>query len=304
MHKNFSLSTKSTQKKLTTDFTDNIILWVKNMDKKVLTIQDISCVGQCSLTVALPIISACGIETAIIPSAVLSNHTAFSTFTFCDLTDEIPKIRQGFKEQNISFSALYTGYLGSAKQIAFVKEIICDCLLENAPVIVDPAMADGGKLYKGFDEQYVKEMKKLCEKADIILPNITEACFMTDTEYKTEFDRKYIETLIEKLSKICDGKIILTGVAFKEDKNGIAVYDNGEIRYYEHDRLGGGCHGTGDVYASAFVGAYLGGKEIFEAAKIAADFTVACIRNTIDHPEHWYGVRFEPCIRQLIDMIK
>lgn len=303
MLKNFSLSTKSTQKKLTTDFTDNIILWVKYMDKKVLTIQDISCVGQCSLTVALPIISACGVETAIIPSAVLSNHTAFSKFSFCDLTDEIPKIRESWKEQSIDFSALYTGYLGSAKQIAFVKDIIRDCLSQNAPVIVDPAMADGGKLYKGFDGQYVKEMKKLCEKADIILPNITEACFMTDTEYKTEFDTDYIQTLIERLSKICSGKIILTGVAFKEDKNGVAVYENGNIRYYEHDRIGGGSHGTGDVYASAFVGAYMNGKELFEAAKIAADFTVACIKNTTDYPEHWYGVRFESCIKQLIDMI-
>ncbi len=273
------------------------------MDKKVLTIQDISCFGQCSLTVALPIISACGIETAILPSAVLSNHTAFSQFTFCDLTNEMPKVKEGWKEQGISFSALYTGYLGSAKQIAIVKDIIADCIEKGGPIIVDPAMADCGKLYKGFNSEYVNEMKELCAVADIILPNITEACFMTDTPFKTELDKNYVEDLLFKLANICSGKIVLTGVSFNPDKNGVAVYDNGKINYYEHDRVGGGSHGTGDVYASAFVSALMCNKDIFTAAKIAADFTLLCIKNTVNHPDHWYGVRFEPVLKDLIEMI-
>lgn len=273
-------------------------------EKRILTIQDISCLGQCSLTVALPVISACGIETAIIPSAVLSNHTAFSQFTFRDLTSEIPKIRKSWVAQDIRFSALYTGYLGNAKQVAFVKDVISSCIEEGGPVIVDPAMADGGKLYTGFDADYVEEMKKLCAMADIILPNITEACLMTGIPYKVKFDSDYIETLLSRLTNLCGGKIILTGVSFSDNKTGIAVYEDGNVRYYEHAKVGQGSHGTGDVYASAFVGALMNGKSLFDSAKIAADFTVSCIKNTVEHPDHWYGVRFEKCLPELIGMIK
>lgn len=272
--------------------------------KRILTVQDISCVGQCSLTVALPIISACGIETAILPSAVLSNHTAFSSFTFKDLTEEIPVIRACWEKQDIKFSALYTGYLGNSSQVAYVKDIMNTCLEKDAIKVVDPAMADNGKLYTGFDMQYANEMKKLCMEADIILPNITEACLLTDTEYKQSFDKAYIEKLISGLADICPSKIVLTGVGFTDNKTGVAVFDGKSIEYYEHKKLGNGCHGTGDIYASAFVGAHLNGKSLFESAKIAADYTVLCIENTIPHSEHLYGARFETALGDLINMIK
>ncbi len=273
-------------------------------NKRILTVQDISCTGQCSLTVALPIISACGIETAVLPSAVLSNHTAFSDFTFRDLTSEMPKIRKSWQKQGIKFSALYTGYLGNAKQVAYVKDIMTSCIEKDGIKIVDPAMADGGKLYTGFDNAYVQEMKLLCKEADIILPNITEACLMTDTEYSHSFDSAYIEKLLNRLTNLFGGKIILTGVSFSADKTGVAVFDDGGIRYYEHIKVGEGSHGTGDVYASAFVGALLNGKTLFDAAKIAADFTVMCIKNTAEYPDHWYGVRFEQCLHELINMVR
>ena len=272
------------------------------MNDIILTIQDISCVGQCSLTVALPILSACGIETAVLPSSVLSNHTAFSNFTFCDLTDEMPKIKEVWENQKIKFSSVYTGYLGSAKQIALVKEIMSSCLDDNAVKIVDPAMADAGKLYTGFDMPYVQAMKELCKSADIILPNITEACLMTGIPYKQNFDKEYVEELILALRNNFSAKIILTGVGFNDKTSGIAVCDEADVRYYEHEKVGGGSHGTGDVYASAFTGAYVCGKSLFEAAKTAADFTVLCIKNT--DPEHWYGVRFEKCLPDLIAMLK
>jgi pyridoxine kinase len=216
----------------------------------------------------------------------------------------MPKIHKNWIAQDIKFSALYTGYLGSAKQIKIVKDIALDCIEEGGPLIVDPAMADGGRLYTGFDAAYVREMKKLCGCADIILPNITEACLMTENEYKTEFDTAYIEKLINDLTNICNGSIILTGVSFSANKNGVAVYQNGELQYYEHDKVGSGCHGTGDVYASAFTGALMRGKNLFDAARIAADFTVSCIKNTANNPEHWYGVSFETCLGELINMLK
>ncbi|MBO5089834.1 MAG: pyridoxamine kinase [Clostridia bacterium] len=271
---------------------------------KILTIQDISCVGQCSLTVALPIISACGVETCILPSAILSTHTAgFSGFTFRDLTDDMPAIRDHWEKENIKFDGVYTGYLGSTKQIDYVKNIIKTLNKADAKAIVDPAMADNGKLYPLFDKQYVEAMKELCAVADYVVPNITEACFLTDVEYKTEYDRAYIDVLIEKLLALGCKSVVLTGVSYRQGKTGVVVFENGEYNYYEHEFLPNSCHGTGDIYASAFTGALIRGKTAFEAAKIAAIYTVECIRITAEEENHWYGAKFEPALKSLIDMI-
>ena len=275
------------------------------MYKRVLTVQDISCVGQCSLTVALPILSAAGHETAILPSAVLSTHTGgFTGYTFRDLTDDMPAIAAHWKKENIKFDAVYTGYLGSARQIAYVKDIFDTLCAEGAATFVDPAMADNGKLYYGFDDAFVQEMKSLCTAADIILPNITEACFITGTPYKETYDEAYIDALLKALAGIGAKTVILTGVGFTPDTTGVMVYENGAARHYKHKRLPKGSHGTGDVYASAFVGAYLRGKNAFEAAGIAAEYTLRCIENTVDDPSHWYGVKFEPMLPYLIDALK
>ncbi len=275
------------------------------MYKKVLTLQDISCYGQCSLTVALPILSACGMETIILPSAILSTHTAgFTGFTFRDLTEDLDKIADHWAKENINFDCFYTGYLGSIEQIDKVFRIAGERLNEGAPLIVDPAMADNGALYSIFDMEYVKAMKKLCDKADILLPNITEAAFLTGMEYKESYDEAYIKELVEKLSANEKQIIVLTGVSYKKETTGVVVYENGNIQYYEHIRIEKGCHGTGDVYASAFVGALMNGKTAFDAAKIAADYTVSCIQNTQGDDSHWYGVKFEPMLGHLIELLK
>ena len=273
--------------------------------KKVLTIQDISCVGQCSLTVALPIISACGHETCVLPSAVLSTHTGgFTGYTFRDLTDDMPAIKDHWIKEKINFSAIYTGYLGSTKQIDYVADIMDSVATDDCVKIVDPAMADNGSLYYGFDSVFVDAMKKLCAKADYVLPNITEACFLTDTEYKTEYDREYIDLLLKKLTDLGCKNIIFTGISYREGKTGIVIYENGEYSYYEHEKFPNSCHGTGDIYASAFVGAYVRGKSAFESAKIAADYAVECIKETAKHDNHWYGAAFEPVLGKLIDFLK
>jgi len=271
---------------------------------KILTIQDISCVGQCSLTVALPIISACGIETCILPSAVLSTHTAgFSGYTFRDLTDDMPAIKAHWEKEKIAFDAIYTGYLGSAQQIDYVLDIAASCSKEGAKLIVDPAMADNGKLYPGFDANFVENMKRLCAKADYIVPNITEACLLTGMEYTTEYDRAYIDVLVEKLTALGCENIILTGISYAPGKTGSVVVEKGEYSYYEHELLPNSCHGTGDIYASAFVGALVRGKTLYEAAKIASDYTVECIKATAGEENHWYGAKFEPVLGKLIAMI-
>ena len=272
--------------------------------KKILTIQDISCVGQCSLTVALPVVSACGVETCVLPSAVLSTHTAgFSGYTFRDLTEDMPSIKDHWVKENILFDAVYTGYLGSTKQIDYVKDIFGSTLKEGGYKIVDPAMADNGKLYPGFDAEFVEAMKRLCSSADYIIPNLTEACLLTDTEYKETYDKAYIDSIVKKLSDMGCKNIIFTGVAFREGYTGVLVLENGKESYYEHEKLAKGCHGTGDIYASAFTGALVRGKSAFEAAKIAADFALECIKATAEDKDHWYGARFEPVLYKLIESL-
>lgn len=268
--------------------------------KKVLTIQDISCVGQCSLTVALPILSVCGLETCILPSAVLSTHTAgFSGYTFRDLTEDIPAIRAHWVKEDISFDAIYTGYLGSEKQVEYITEIFKDCLKSGGLKIVDPAMADNGSLYPGFDADFVKAMAQLCKQADYIIPNITEACLLTDTPYTEVYDEAFISGLLTKFTDMGCKNVILSGVSYETGKTGVVVYENGRYAYYCHEKMAKGCHGTGDIYASAFVGALVQGKTAYDAARIAADYTLDCIKATAEEDNHWYGAKFEPVMTKL-----
>ncbi len=273
--------------------------------KRILTIQDVSCLGQCSLTVALPILSACGHETCIIPSAVLSTHTGeFQGYTFRDLSEDIPLIRRHWEKEKISFDAIYTGYLGSALEVSYVLDIFKSLLIHDGLIFVDPAMADNGKLYAGFDSEYVGAMKRLCAKARVIIPNITEAALLTGVEYKEEYDREYVERLIAGLKNMGPSCVVLTGVGFDREHTGVMVSDENGTDYYMHHKIPRTCHGTGDIFASVFAGTYLRGKNIFDSAKIAADFTLESIKNTVDDPAHWYGVKFETVLPELIKKLE
>ena len=275
--------------------------------KRILTIQDISCVGKCSLTVALPIISAMGVETAIIPTAVLSTHTMFQNFTFKDLADQIDPICNHWQAEGIGFDGIYTGYLGSFEQIDMMARLFDTFKTEENVILVDPVMADNGKLYPTFDEAFAAKMATLCAKADIIVPNITEACFMTGTEYREVYDEAYVKELLQKLSQLGAKVSILTGVSFEEGKTGVMGYEaaTGEFSYYCHEKLPRSYHGTGDVFSSTCVGAMMGGKSWQEAVKVAADYTAECIRLTIADPEgRNYGVNFEQAIPYLLERMK
>ena len=274
------------------------------MYKRILAIQDISCVGQCSLTVALPILSACGQEACILPSAVLSTHTGgFTGFTFRDLTEDIPAIRQHWEKENINFDYIYTGYLGSLLQIGYVKDIFAVFGKNGCKTIVDPAMGDHGKLYPLFDEAYAAAMAELCAQADIMIPNITEACFMTGHPYREEYDEAYVDELLAKLGAMGKGTVVLTGVGYSPDSTGVVIYRNGQKWHYSHRQEPKSYHGTGDIFASAFVGAVAGGKSMEDAAAIAAEYVALCIRKTIQDPDHWYGVKFEAVLGDLIQML-
>lgn len=272
---------------------------------RILTIQDISCVGQCSMTVALPILSACGAETCILPSAVLSTHTGgFGEVTFRDLTEDMPAICSQWARENITFDAIYTGYLGSARQVEYVAQIFDTLLAPGGICIVDPAMADHGKLYAGFDEAYVNAMRTLCARADILIPNFTEACMLAGLPYKEGFDHKDICAVMDKLTQMGAKHILLTGTQPAPGKTGVALWHDGKIWCYDHDKTDRSFHGTGDIFASAFVGAYMQEKSIRDAARIAADFTALCIRKTWEDPAHWYGVKFEAALPELMKMLE
>ena len=274
------------------------------MYKRILTVQDISCFGQCSLTVALPILSACGHETVILPTAVLSTHTAgFTGFTVRDLADDLPGISAHWQKEGITFDAICTGYLGNEAEIDTVADIIDKLIVPGGTVIIDPAMADHGKLYPAFDMDYAKAMNKLVAKADYILPNITEAAFLTGIEYREDYDEKYISELLDGLSKNCKGSIILTGVSYEDDSTGIVVRENGNDRYYKHKLIKENRHGTGDIYTAAFAGALLSGCGAYESAVIAGDYTVACLEDTVITGGHQYGACFEPRLCDLKRMI-
>ncbi len=276
--------------------------------KRVVTIQDISCFGKCSLTVALPIISAMGVEAVILPTAVLSTHTGgFKNFTFRDLSEDIPKIFEHWQEEKIDFDAIYTGYLGSFEQINQMKAFI-EVRPKKTLAFVDPAMADNGKLYSGFTPEFAKYMATLCAKADIIVPNITEASFMLGTEYPgANYDKQYIEDMLVKLTELGAKTAVLTGVSFEEGKIGVAMYESEkkEFFYYFTDKADAAFHGTGDIFSSVCVGALMRGKTLAESLKIAADYTAECIKITIpDREKHWYGVEFEKAIPYLVDRLK
>jgi len=276
--------------------------------KRVVAIHDISCIGRCSLTVALPIISAAGFNTSVLPTAVLSTHTGgFENFTYRDLTDDIRPILEHWQSLNHSFNAIYSGFLGSFEQIDLVAELFDTFRTDNNLIMVDPVMADNGELYSVYTPEMAKGMTKLCAKADIIVPNLTEAAFLLDEPYIADgYDQAYIETLLKKLSHLGAPKVVLTGVSFEETKLGAAIYDSktGMICYAFNDRIDGFFHGTGDIFGSTLLSALLSDFPLAEATQIAVDFVRECIVKTEElDQEKRYGVCFERAIPYLIKQL-
>ena len=276
--------------------------------KRIMTIQDISCVGKCSLTVALPIISAMGVEAGILPTAVLSTHTAFSNFTFCDLTSEIAPISQHWKDEKIGFDAIYTGYLGSFEQLKLVSDFFDDFKTDDNLIIIDPVMGDYGKLYPGFTEEFAAEMAKLCGKADLILPNMTEVSYMLGIDYvDSGYDEAYVKDLLKKLCGLGAKIAAITGISFEPGQLGVMSYNSetGEYFKYFNKEANGKYHGTGDVFASCCTGALMNGLSTDAALSLAADYTARCIQNTLDDKDgRWYGVNFESEIPYLVKRLE
>lgn len=275
------------------------------MMKRIATIQDISCFGKCSITVALPVISTMGVECCIVPTTILSTHTAgFTGFTVRDISDELLPIAEHWKKEGIKLDALYTGYLGDEGQIDLTKKFIELTKNDNTLIFVDPAMADYGKLYPAFDEHFPSKMLELCKSADVICPNITEACMLLGKEYKGdgEYGEDYIKSLIDGFVALGTSKVVITGVKYGDGRHGAVAFDKniGEYRYLFGEDLSCRFHGTGDIFSSVLCGSLVKGEDVYCATQKAVDFTIACIKQTVpDKENHPYGVKFEECLHLL-----
>lgn len=275
--------------------------------KRILTIQDISCLGKCSITVALPVLSAMGVETVILPTAVLSTHTMFQGFTVKDLTDQLRPITEHWKRERVKFDAIYTGYLGSAEEIEIVREIFREFRTGETLIFVDPVMGDNGKLYPAFDKNYAALNAALCADADLIVPNITEACFMTGVEYRETYERAYIEELLRRLTALGSKTVLLTGVSLTPGQTGVMGYDRetGQYFSYQNALVDAKYHGTGDLFSSVCLGGVMRGLDLLDAAKLAADYTADTIRATLENPaKPWYGVDFEATLPRLMENLR
>ena len=268
-----------------------------NEQKRVAAIHDISGFGKCSLTVALPILCAAGVETSVIPTAVLSTHTGgFEGYTFRDLTADLPAFAQHWKSLGLVFDCLYSGFLGSMEQLEMVGDIFSMFKTNENLLVVDPAMADNGKMYSIFTPSFARGMADLCAGADMIVPNITEAAFLLGESYRPgPYDRAYIEDLIKGLADLGPRQVVMTGVFFHEGHLGAAVYDRMTgVDFAFSEKIDGMYHGTGDVFASALIGAIMRGTALLDAAQIAADFTAGSIRRTQQAgTDVRFGVNFE-----------
>ena len=238
--------------------------------KRILTIQDISCVGQCSMTVALPILSACGHEVCILPTAVLSTHTGgFGKPAVVHLDDAVQPFLRHWQENKITFDAILVGYIGNVRGVQEVREIASSLLAPDGLLIVDPAFADHGKIYSGLSRKYAEEMELLCRMADIVLPNFTEAAIFAGVDYCDAPDEACVDMLLDKLNCPC---VVLTGIGYREGETGVILRNGNRQVHYRHPRIGKSYHGTGDMFAACFTGALLQEKNMEDAVRIASDF--------------------------------
>ena len=271
--------------------------------KRVAAIHDLSGFGKCSLTVALPILSAAGIETSAMPTALLSTHTGgISGFTYLDTTGEMRPFMNHWQSLDIKFDAIYSGFLGSFEQLDIVKDFIDTFGNDGNIVLVDPVMADNGELYKIFSPEFAVGMRDLCRKADIIVPNITEAS-LGQPYLPGPYSKPYIEEMLNSLSLLGPKQIVLTGVYFDDESLGAAAYDSitGRINYSLVPKIPGYYHGTGDVFASALLSGLLNGLTLDKSTGIAVRFTAESIRRTYEAgTDIRFGVNFEQTFPMLL----
>jgi len=279
----------------------------ENRQRRVLAVHDISCIGRCSITVALPMLSAAGLETSILPTSILSTHTGgLKGYTYRDLLEDVDPMMDHWKSLGVQFDGIFTGWLGTHKHIRKMHRLLDLFSDTNPRVMIDPVMGDNGKLYATLDEDYVREMRTFCKRAHLMLPNLTEAALLTGTEYSAGgYDRQYIEDMLSRLCGMGCETVVLTGVSLEPGRIGAAAMDaTGRAFYWDSPFVQGCWHGAGDVFASALLAADIKGKPIEDSLKLAVDFTARCIRRTCDaDTDERLGLQFEPELGHLASLL-
>ena len=271
--------------------------------KRIVTIQDFSCVGNCSLTAAIPVLSAAGVECCGIPTALLSNHTGYPEFYSVDLTDELLPISRQLKKENIDFDGIYTGYIASCEQVGLIEQFIREFRKPEAPVFIDPVMGDNGRLYAALTEDYPQRMRSFISCADIITPNITEACLLTGRSFNPTPTLHETKEMLKELCSFGVKYAVITGFSEKGQLGAVGCFE-GEFTECLTPRKDVACSGTGDVFASALLGAVLRGVDPAAALNIATKFTYAAVEYTAEAPDRrFYGIHFQPVLGEYIKML-
>ena len=274
------------------------------MQKQVLAIHDLSCVGRCSLTVALPVLSAAGLHVSVLPTALLSTHTGeFTGYTNLDLTQEMAKIYAHFQTLPLRFDGLYSGFLGSWEQLALVEDVFAHYRRADTLLLVDPVMADHGKLYATYTETLARDMGRLCRQADVIVPNLTEAAILLEASYREQPSFPQVEAMLRALNKRYGCRqAVITGI-LQDGLLGAAAYDAQRDCVFFHGQppMDHVFYGTGDVLASALLAGLMRGRSLSQATTLAVDFTYQSMLHTLDNglPLR-YGVAFEQALPMLV----
>lgn len=274
------------------------------MQKQVLAIHDLSCVGRCSLTVALPVLSAAGLHVSVLPTALLSTHTGeFTGYTNLDLTQEMAKIYAHFQTLPLRFDGLYSGFLGSWEQLALVEDVFAHYRRADTLLLVDPVMADHGKLYATYTETLARDMGRLCRQADVIVPNLTEAAILLEASYREQPSFPQVEAMLRALHKRYGCRqAVITGI-LRDGLLGAAAYDAQRDCVFFHGQppMEHVFYGTGDVLASALLAGLMRGRSLSQATTLAVDFTYQSMLHTLDNglPLR-YGVAFEQALPMLV----
>ena len=266
---------------------------------RVAAVHDICGFGKCSLATALPVISACGVEVSPVPTGIFSTNTNFPNYQFTDFTEQMPGFISHLKQSGVTFDAVYSGFLGSAAQIGYIKELIKSFLPEY--IIIDPVMGDNGEVYKFYTPEMCENMKSLVENADITTPNLTEACTLTGEIYKnTDISSDGIKLLAEKVKKIGAKNVVITGIERGDKLYNCILLENGDYTEREIELLPFRMHGTGDLFSSVLTGGILSGHNLTESVDSAALFVYEVMKysQTVEH-FHERGACFEPFLYRL-----
>ena len=276
--------------------------------KRILAVHDISCVGRCSLTVALPMLSAAGLETSILPTSILSTHTGgFSGYTYRDLLPDIDPIIDHWHGLGLCFDGIFTGWLGTHLHIRKMHRLLDLFAQPDLRVMIDPVMGDNGRLYATLDGAYVQEMRRFCARAQLLLPNLTEAALLTGVPYpEGPISRQYVEDMLARLLDMGVESAVLTGVSLAPGRIGAAALTrDGALEYWDAGFIPGCWHGAGDVFASALLAADVNGWPLSDSLRFAVDFTARCIRRTRDAgTDERLGLQFEPELWRLAEAVR